>query len=150
MSRVAAPCGSASVSSSISASTCALRSETATRTWPWPMSTPATPPGRRASATSSGGRPLPPLYGVPRSSVSTTSPASSSSVTRLETVVRDRPGAAGEVGPALGSAGAEQTGDGAQVRGAQLREGVAGHGRQPRPIHPEVGLIPAGERGFPH
>ena len=50
-------------------------------------------------------------------------------------------GAAGEVGPALGSARAEQGGDGAEVGGAQLREGVAGHERQPRPIPPEVVLI---------
>ena len=77
--------------------------------------------------------------------------------TRLEQLAdqaRDRgarqAGAAGEVGPALGSAGAEQTGDGAQVGRAQLREGVAGHERQPRPIHPEVGLIPGRGRRFPH
>ena len=43
------------------------------------------------SATSSGGRPLPPLCGRPRSSVSTTSPARIRSATRLETVVRERP-----------------------------------------------------------
>ena len=76
---------------STSARIAALRSETATRTWPCPMSTPATPPGRTASATRRGGRPLPPLYGVPRSSVSITLPFSSSSPTRLETVVRDNP-----------------------------------------------------------
>jgi hypothetical protein len=27
---------------------------------------------------------------------------------------------------------------------------VAGHERQPRPIHPEVGLITAHRRRFPH
>ena len=43
------------------------------------------------SATSSGGRPLPPLWGRPRSVVSTTCPWAISSPTRLETVVRDRP-----------------------------------------------------------
>jgi hypothetical protein len=46
-------------------------------------------PGGKASATKAG-PPATALGGVPRSSVST-SPASSSSLTRLDTVVRDRP-----------------------------------------------------------
>ena len=90
-SSTSAPWASTSTSAWSSASTAPSRSATATRTWPWPTSTPATPPAGALSRTSTGGRPLPPLCGRARSSVSVTWPARISSATRLETVVRDSP-----------------------------------------------------------
>ena len=90
-SRVCGPCWSTSTGSRTSPSVVPLPSATTTCTWWWPTSTPATTPGGVARATSSGGRPLPPLCGRPRSVVATTTPDATRSLTRVLTVVRDRP-----------------------------------------------------------